>query len=116
MSGAGAIEQDAGEELNAEDVTITNSGAGDRTIIEITASDDVTITDSGSGDSLYTEITTGTASTGLLVMTYTGTGTFEIDTLNASAGTTVLSASTATGNIDMATTNSRTGKWTWTGG
>jgi len=116
MSGAGDIAQTAATELNGDDVTITNSGAGDRTIIEVTASDDVTITDSGSGDSLYTEITTGTTTAGVLVMTYTGSGTFEIDTLNASAGTTVLTASSATGAIDMPTTNSRTGKMTLTGG
>jgi len=111
-SGAGTVGT-AGT-LRADDVTL-NINAGGGTYNAVTATDDIVITAANTAALTFTALTSGTASTGAITVTASGTQAFEIADVNASAGALSVVGTNATGTVTVIGSD-WTGSSTLTGG
>ena len=100
--------------LRADDVTV-NVTSGGGTYSAVTATDDIVITAANSAALVFTALTSGTASTGAITATVTGSAAFEIADVNASAGALSVTGTDATGTVKVVGSD-WTGSSTLTGG
>jgi len=113
-TGAGTVDSNDGTDaITADDVTLSLGTGG--TFDSVVATDDVVISATNTTALTFDSIDTGSASTGALTVTASGSAAFTITSIVASAGALSVNGSSATGAISVAADN-WTGAATLTGG